>query len=282
MNRAIDPADIAVDGGKTEPGQPRLDRLTLAPGDVDVWVAIVANIPDADLAAPFHRILTEDERSKHAKFFFEKDRRRYLVTRSLVRYALSRYVSIRPADWRFEATSLGRPTIANAHPDVSTLAFNISHSDHVVVLAIGRDRQIGIDVEDLGRRAPLDIADGFFSPDEARQLRSMPAAAQPQRFFDFWTLKESYIKARGKGLSLPLDQFGFDLSGDGPVTVRFDASLDDAPEHWTFWQWRPSVESLAALCIENRPGVTTRVTVRQCIPFVYEEETEFDVLRRSV
>lgn len=281
MNRSLAETALATGGGKTLPGRDILDQLTLGHGDVDVWVAIVAQVADADLAAQFDAVLTEDERKKHAKFFFDKDRRRYLVTRSLVRYVLSRYVPIRPADWRFEATAFGRPTIANTHSGVGGLSFNLSHSDRLITLAVTRDSEIGIDVEDLGRRAPLDIADSFFSPDEASQLRALPAAAQPERFFDFWTLKESYIKARGKGLSLPLDRFGFDLRGDGPLRVQFDASLDDAPGHWTFWQWRPSADSLSALCVENRPGVTTRVTVRRSIPFVSDEDMAFDVLRRS-
>ena len=259
-----------------------LEQLPLVQGDVDIWVALVEQVADTDLAARFDTLLTEEERNKRAKFFFDKDRRRYLATRSLVRYVLSRYVPIRPVDWRFEATSFGRPVIANVHPGVAGLSFNISHSDRVIVLAVTRDRHIGIDVEDLSRRAPLDIADSFFSSDEASQLRSLPADAQPRRFFDFWTLKESYIKARGKGLSLPLDQFGFDLRGDGPVRVRFDANLDDTPGHWTFWQWRPTADCLAALCVENRPNATARVTVRRSIPFVRDENMGFDVVRKSL
>ena len=282
MHRSFAETAITPGSGKTVLGQDILEQLTLSRGDIDIWVAIVAQVPDADLTAQLDAVLTEDERKKHAKLFIEKVRRRYLVTRSLVRYVLSRYVPIRPADWRFEATAFGRPTIANTHSGVSGLSFNLSHSDRLVTLAVTRDCEIGIDVEDLGRRAPLDIADSYFSPDEARQLRSLPEAAQPQRFFDFWTLKESYIKARGKGLSLPLDQFGFDLRGDGPLRVQFDPSLDDSPCHWTFWQWRPSADSLAALCVENRPGVTARVTVRRSIPFVLDENIAFDVLRRSV
>ena len=281
MHRSLAETAITPGSGKTVLGQDILEQLTLSRGDIDIWVAIVAQVPDADLTAQLDAVLTEDERKKHAKLFIEKVRRRYLVTRSLVRYVLSRYVPIRPADWRFEATAFGRPTIANTHSGVSGLSFNLSHSDRLVTLAVTRECEIGIDVEDLGRRAPLDIAERYFSPDEARQLRSLPEAAQPQRFFDFWTLKESYIKARGKGLSLPLDQFGFDLRGNGPLRVQFDSALDDAPEHWTFWQWRPSVESLAALCVENRPSVAKRITVRTSVPFVSEEEIAFDVVRMS-
>lgn len=267
---------------RTALGRQMLDQLPLREGEVDIWIAVVDQVPGVDLAAQFECVLTADERARHGRFLFEKDRRRYLVTRSLVRYVLSRYIPIAPADWRFDATEFGRPTIANAHPDTRGLTFNISHSDRVVLLGVTRDVQLGIDVEDLQRRIPLDVADGFFSADEVRQLRSLPEALQPGRFLDFWTLKESYIKARGKGLSLPLDQFGFDLSDQAALRVWFDERLGDAPEQWTFWQWRPSEESIAALCLENRPGVEKRIAVRRIVPFVSEEQMAFEVLRGSM
>jgi 4'-phosphopantetheinyl transferase len=262
-------------------GRQLLDQLPLEAGEVHIWVAVVGEMPDDELSAQFDCVLTADERARHGRFFFEKDRRRYAVTRSLVRYGLSRYVPIAPSDWRFDATEFGRPIIANSHPAIAGLTFNISHSDHVVLLGVTRDRQLGIDVEDLQRRTPLDVADGFFSPHEVLQLRSLPADLQPARFLDFWTLKESYIKARGKGLSIPLDQFAFDLSGEAGLRLSIDERLGDAPEHWTFWQWRPSADCLSALCVENKPCVTTHVTVRRIVPFVSETQATFDVLRES-
>lgn len=277
-----DSAGAAIDGGPRTLGQRMLDQLMLRPGAIDVWVALVAQVHDAaDLAAQYDAVLTEDERARHAKFLFEKDRRRYLVTRSLARYVLSRYVPIRPADWRFEPTEFGRPAIANVHPAVGGLTFNISHSEQVVVLGVTRDGRLGIDVEDRHRKMPLDVAEHFFSALEAQQLRSLPAALQPSRFLDFWTLKESYIKACGKGLSLPLDQFGFDLTGDAALQPHFDASLNDSAKHWTFWQWRPCADSLAALCVENQAGPKRHITVRRAVPFVFEEEMAFEVLRKS-
>jgi 4'-phosphopantetheinyl transferase len=71
------------------------------------------------------------------------------------------------------------------------------------------------------------------------------------------------------------------LSGEGVLQAYFDASLNDLPVNWTFWQWRPTADSLAALCVENRPGVTRRVAVRRTIPWFHEEEMVFEVLRRS-
>ncbi|MDC8758418.1 4'-phosphopantetheinyl transferase family protein [Janthinobacterium fluminis] len=257
-----------------------LGRLALRPGAVDVWVALTDAMP-AELMALLKRVLNDDERCQQTKFMFEKDRRRYLLTRALVRYVLSRYVPLQPAEWRFAATSHGRPFIVNRHPGVQGLTFNISHSDQVVVLGVTRDSALGIDVEDLQRNVPLDIAESFFSAAEVRQLQSTAPALQARRFLDFWTLKESYIKARGKGLSLPLEQFGFELRGERQLQAHFDPCLDDAPDNWTFWQWHPSPDSIAALCVENRPGMETAITVRRTLPFAWEESMRFEALRAS-
>ncbi len=261
------------------PAQPTL--LSLPPGAVDLWVAPIWQVPDAELAQQLATVLSEPERERRAKFMFEKDRRRFLVTRALVRQVLSRYVPIAPADWRFVDTAFGRPTIANAHPAVAGLDFNLSHSNQLVVLALARGRELGVDVEDLERDVPLEVADRYFAVDEVRQLRALAPEARPRRFLEFWTLKESYIKARGKGLSLPLEKFDFTLDAAGPIRFSFDPSIDDRPGRWSFWQWRPAAGSIAALCVENQPGVTPAVRVRRVTSFGPAADMPFDVTRTS-
>lgn len=258
-----------------------LDQLALRAGQVDIWVALVAEVPQPDLAAQYDAVLSDEERRQHGKFVFEKDRRRYLVTRSLVRYVLSRYVPVAPVCWRFNHTAFGKPFIENHHPAIAGLEFNISHSSQVVLLGVTRGRQLGIDVEDLRPDVPLEVATSCFSGKERAQLHALQPALRPGRFLDFWTLKESYIKARGKGLSLPLDEFGFELGTGCGLAVHFAAALNDAPSNWTFWQWRPSPDSIGALCVENQAGVASTITVRRTIPFVREEIRHFDALRMS-
>lgn len=255
--------------------------LPLQAGAIDLWVAPVWQMPDAELSQQFNTVLNDEERQRHAKFVFEKDRRRFLVTRALVRQVLSCYLPVRPADWRFAATAFGRPFITNEHPDVAALNFNLSHSDQLVVLGLMLGGQIGVDVEDLHRSVPLEIADRFFSPDEIRQLHALAPGARPARFLDVWTLKESYIKARGKGLSLPLEQFGFGLDGAGALSFSVDAAIDDQPGRWTFWQWRPSADSVAALCVESRPEVDSFIRVRRLSSFARSDNMHFDVTRTS-
>ena len=258
------------------------EALEISPNHVDIWLTNCGALSEPNLLPDYGYILTDSERQQHGRFHFAKDRHRYLVTRLLIRHVLSRYVPIKPQDWRFEATHYGKPFITNVHPVAQDLSFNISHSDSVVVVAIAHQRSIGIDIEDLSRKAPLEVADHFFSPYEVRQLRALPSAQQPRRFFDLWTLKESYIKARGKGLSIPLDQFSFSLDPQPYLAASFDSGLDEAPQRWAFWQWCPSNISLAALCVDT--GASSHVpliTVRETIPYVSELITAFEPSRRS-
>jgi 4'-phosphopantetheinyl transferase len=254
----------------------------LPAGRVEVWAAFVGELDEAQAALQFEQVLSAQERARHGRFVFEKDRRRYLLTRSLVRYVLSRYVPLPPAAWRFEATAFGRPMVADPHPVARGLNFNISHSDRVVLLGVTRERELGIDVEDLLRPAPLEIADSYFAPAEVRQLRALAPELQPRRFLDVWTLKESYIKARGQGLSLPLDRFAFHLEGNRSLRVHFDAELDESPRRWSFWQWNPSPDSIAALCVQNQAGVAADIRVRHVVPFVHEQDAGFEPLRSTI
>ena len=116
---------------------------------------------------------------------------------------------------------------------------NLSHTDGLVALAVAKT-PVGVDVEDLQRRGrTVELSDRFFAPSEARALRALPEAAQRSRFFDLWTLKEAYIKARGQGLAIPLASFAFDLDhgplafqpqpGD-PIIWQF-ARMDPTPRH---------------------------------------------------
>lgn len=241
--------------------------LALAEGQVDLWFTRTARVHPA-LAARCHALLSPQEQALQRRFLFEKDRHRFLVTRALVRDVLSHYVAREPHEWRFNCNQYGKPHIAEATGLSQDIAFNISHTDGLVTVAVSRDRALGVDIENVQRTAPLDIAERYFCATECRSMRRLPAARQATRFWELWTLKESYIKARGMGLSIPLDQFGFDLDIPNSVSIGFTARLDDLPSRWQFWQCRPTEDHLMALCIEA-PGdkrVHTRICVREAVP----------------
>jgi 4'-phosphopantetheinyl transferase len=92
-----------------------------------------------------------------------------------------------------------------------------------------------------------------FAPDERAALAALPAAAQPRRFIELWTLKEAYIKARGLGLSLPLERISLTLD-DAQPRLTLDPSLGDDAASWQLALWSPTATHAAALCVRRGDG----------------------------
>ena len=101
--------------------------------------------------------------------------------------------------------------------------------------------------------APAALIERCLGPDERTALASLPTAAQSRRFVELWTLKEAYIKARGLGLSLPLERIGLTLD-DGVPRLALDPSLDDDAASWQLALWSPNVPHAAALCVRRGGG----------------------------
>ncbi len=256
--------------------------LPLNTSEIHLWLTDYDTIADEGLHAAYRELLNPAERAQEPRFHFAKDRRRYLVTRALVRTVLSRYVSIDPEEWVFSTNAYGRPEVANAGAAEACLSFNISHTHSMIVLGVTRRRALGVDVENVrGREVSIDIADHYFAPPEVAVLNAAPRHEQHDRFFEYWTFKESYIKARGMGLSLPLDKFSFHYPHDRAVKIAIDAELADEPGRWQFWQFRPAPEYLVAVCAERIGSGAPILTVRQSIPMLSEKPFTPEFLRIS-
>jgi|HubBroStandDraft_4_1064222.scaffolds.fasta_scaffold408905_1 4'-phosphopantetheinyl transferase len=239
--------------------------LALAEDELHVWYTLPDEITDAALLAAYERLLSPEEHARRARYRFEPSRREYLLTRALVRATLSRYAPVAPAAWAFRANTYGRPEIAL--PGHAWLRFNLSNTYGLIACAVARDRDVGVDVEDTERSGEtVEIAHHFFSPREAAALRALPAPLQRPRFFDYWTLKEAYIKARGMGLAIPLDQFSFLLDEAPPIRVAFDARLADDATAWQFEALAISSRHKAAVAVRCGAGPDLRVVVRRTVP----------------
>jgi 4'-phosphopantetheinyl transferase len=232
-------------------------------GEIHLWLCFYESIRDRALLNQYLSLLSADELRQQRRFYFERDRHRYLVTRAMVRTVLSKYVPIAPEQWLFGANQYGRPEVCNKDARANGLSFNLSHTRSLIVLGIARDRAIGVDVENVReQRAAVEIADRVFAPDEVAALRALPVEEQEQRFFEYRTLKESYIKARGMGLSIPLDRFAFDLQTPARISLRIDSSLQDRAERWVFWQLQLGCEHVSAVCA-GQTGVGQLRALRQ-------------------
>jgi len=255
--------------------------VSLAQHELHLWVCHYNEVNDKTSNDVYRGLLDEQESAQEARFQFEKDQRRYLITRAMVRAVLSRYEQVDPKDWRFSVNSYGRPEIANHVRGDLVLVFNISHTQGLIGLGVANKRMLGVDVENvLARQAPIASADHFFSPSEVSALRRVRPSEQQDRFFEYWTFKESYIKARGMGLSIPLDKFSFFYPRAGSVQISIHPDLADDPKRWQFWQFRPTPEYLVAVCAERVEARTT-VVVKKVVPMFFEQTLAPLFLRMS-
>jgi 4'-phosphopantetheinyl transferase len=237
---------------------------------IHLWLCSCPYDQNRELDARYRILLDTDERTKEMRFHFERDRRRFLMTRALVRIVLSRYLPVEPQMWSFLTNAYGRPRIANEESRSAGLDFNVSHTDGLIVLGISAFRRLGVDTENIRmQQAPVELADRFFSRHEVEVLSRVPRDRQQERFFEYWTFKEAYIKARGMGLSIPLDRFTFDLPDRGEVRLSVAPELKDDQSNWQFWQFRPAAEHLLAICAERVAG--TRVVIRRIVTLDTEE-----------
>lgn len=253
---------------------------------IDVWLTYYDEITDDDHLFELRKLLSDEEVVQEGRFYFADDRKRYLVTRAMVRTLLSRYAPIAPEHWEFAKNAYGRPMIANSILDAENRAyglnFNISHTRGLIALAVSRDRDLGIDVENVStRRICLDVAQRYFAPSEVAELSCVAPALQQERFFEYWTLKESYIKARSMGLSLPLDGFSFQFPHRRAVRIKIDPELSDDADRWSLWQYRPTTDYLMAICAERGDGAPPCVSMRKFIPLVGEVPLSAQHLRSS-
>jgi 4'-phosphopantetheinyl transferase len=162
---------------------------------------------------------------------------------------LGRYLGRSPESLRFVVNAHGKPGLDLDIP----IRFNLTHSGPWALYAVTLGREIGVDIErirpDFGGDA---IAGRFFAPGEVAELQSLPDDSRPLAFFHGWTRKEAYIKAKGKGLALPLDQFEVAIAPGRPVALL--ATLPDPAEaaRWSLVELPAEPGYVAALCVEGR------------------------------
>jgi 4'-phosphopantetheinyl transferase len=226
-------------------------ELVLAENEVHVWRADLECEP-ADVQA-FRRLLSTDEIAKAERFYFERDRSHFIAARGLLRTILGRYLRIYPGRLRFFYKLYGKPALVGENGD-KIYSFNLSHSHGLLLLAITRGREVGVDIErihsELGVQGQ-EIAERFFSPNEVAKLCSLPTDQKAEAFFYCWTRKEAYVKAKGGGLSVPLDQFEVSLSPGEPAAL-LHALPRDASD-WSMEELHPGPAYAAALVVQGRP-----------------------------
>jgi 4'-phosphopantetheinyl transferase len=178
--------------------------LPLESDSIHIYILSVNDINIEDI-----NILNKIEKENAACFKFSIDRQRYQATHIFLRHLLSYYGQLAPEQWTFSKNSYGKPAVSNFK--YQWLQFNLSYSKNFIAYAITNNRSVGIDIEKYRYIEDLQSLCYFsLSPVESENILSIhDINEQQQKFFTYWTLKESYIKARGMGLSIPLQEFSF-------------------------------------------------------------------------
>jgi 4'-phosphopantetheinyl transferase len=246
--------------------------MDLSGNEIHLYFSFPEKITDPSLLLAYESLLTDDELTQMSRLYFARHRHQFLITRALIRTTLSDYFHVEPTDWRFGKNSYGKPEVS--FPDnIGPIRFNLSHCEGLILCGIAREHDIGVDVENAQRstQAAFENLSSYFSPTEIADLAGLPTEQQKQRFFDYWTLKESYIKARGMGLAISLAKFSFLFEADRLNGFSTHPDLNDDASNWQFWRMPLAERYRIAVAVNSSEDFEVRtfksVPIRGTDPF---------------
>jgi 4'-phosphopantetheinyl transferase len=222
--------------------------LALDPDEVHVWRAPLEAAED--VLESYERLLSPDERQRAERFVFHKHRVRFIVARAVLRILLSRYLDREPERIGFVYGREGKPALAEGG---ASIRFNLSHSEALALYALTLRREVGIDLEWISPRISFEeLAERFFTPGEVASLRALPDDAREPAFFACWTRKEAYMKAIGKGLSLPTQDFEVTLAPGEAAALLSTRHDPDQAARWSMLELDAGPGFAAAVVVEGR------------------------------
>jgi len=229
----------------------------LARDELQVWWLHPQSVP-AELEAHYRALLDPDERTMIDRLVFAHDRLLHLAAHALLRVALAAAGPLAAADWRFLRTGGGKPRLV---PGQGGPGFNLTHTRDLAACALSWEGEVGIDAEhDRDGEAPFELGPTVFTARERAWLAGLAGPARAAGFFDLWTLKEAYMKARGLGLAL--SPLALEARVEPPAVV-------EAPQvgAWCFGRLRPTSAHHLAVVAAARPDLR-RLRWRECVPLL--------------
>ncbi|MGE0259335.1 MAG: 4'-phosphopantetheinyl transferase superfamily protein [Alphaproteobacteria bacterium] len=220
-----------------------------------VWTMRVGGLDEAAVAA-WLELLDDAERRRAARFAFARHRIEFIAAHALLRVALASELGAPPRAWDFVPGAHGKP-VAWVGGAPAPLSFNLSHTAGMVGLAAAAvpGREIGFDLENLGRKVDLKVADRYFTPPEVAWIAALPEPERSRGFLRLWTLKEAFIKATGKGLTQNLASFWF---APMPPRIHFSPELGEDSADWRFEQRVLDGAFIGALGVRHRGPIAVR------------------------
>ena len=216
--------------------------------EIHIWTARLDGGAGDRLAES--ETLSPEELDRAERYRFGLDRRRFIVARSALRLLLGAYLGIEPASLRIDSGPRGKPELALGVS--SRLRFNTSRSEDLAVFAIGRDRELGVDVERV--RTDMDfepLLDRVLSVAEQGALDQLAPEARRRAFYRYWTRKEAYLKALGVGLAIALHELDVTDDHVKPLTRIHLRGLLEPGCEWSLHDADLSPGYVATLAVEG-------------------------------
>lgn len=225
---------------------PAMQKPLLPAGELHIWRAELS--VDAAALAHYQTILTKEEIDRADEFRFERNRNYFIAARGILRCLLGNYLQMDPNKIVFNYGEFGKPALASS----KDMQFNLSHSGGMALIGITKNHCVGIDLERIESNIELEeIANRFFSQRESRDLLALPLDQRPQAFFNCWTRKEAFIKAKGSGLSFPLDKFEVSLHPEEPAKLLATHWNDQERAKWSLFNLEPGEGFAGAVAVNG-------------------------------
>lgn len=242
-----------------------------SPVGIEIWHATASSDQPGPVERLCQRYLNEEDRKRADKFRRPTTRNQHVVGRGMTRRLLGGE-HVDPELWRYDDEPGGKPRLRIGSKEHRDALFNVSHTDGLVVCGVSQifngPQMLGVDVESVGRRIDLRMAERYFSQPEVRFVQSRKDEASARRaFLRIWTLKESFIKALGTGLRTPLADFAFESIDSPRPTIRFLDPILETQSHarigcWHFESFEPRDGFIAAVAMLTGDPSATKVALR--------------------
>ena len=238
--------------------------------EAHIWLASVSCLEDPALREAAVALLLPEEHHAWQRFLQPHSRDEYLLTRLLCRRVLSHVAPVPPQAWIFARNKYGRPEIVGP-PEQVGLRFNLSNTRDWAACLVVRGVDAGVDVENCSRTPDIEgLSRAVLAPLERAALLALPPAARAARFFSLWTVKEAYIKARGLGLSLGMENICVSLGAPGEPEsaprLRVPAAWNDPEQDWQLHTQVPVEGLLLGVALRRGAAADYKIVVHAGVP----------------
>ena len=235
---------------------PLLAKQQLSDNEIHLWSLDPRQISIAHKLDSLITLLSKSEVQKVQRYRHPQGQHDALITRLFIRSVLALYTEQDAQDLQFAITAHGKPELCNSSLPIR---FNLSHSNNLIICAVCLNHDIGCDVESLARKINIEsIAKRYFSAHEYQSLQMLSPAAQKTRFFEYWTLKEAFVKATGLGISQGLNSFSFNIAAaektsfNDRITLSFseNSKLQNSQDWYSCLSYLEQKHCIA-ICVKN-------------------------------